>query len=530
MNKKKIGIILAIPLILGTLYSGLKFGYISPMVKSLDVHILGGTFITNINKYVIKVGDKVGLSAGDYIVVPTFSKEPTLKFAVLDDSGVLSVEGDTLIANKEGISSIGILNKNRVLKKTTIMVVNPTINNMETAVNNRLKYYGDKSEIASTVNIDDYKKLEKGYKLNYSTTDPNILKISGETVEAVGVGEAKLISRYDRKEVQTSFNILPRVDSLDIDKRYELEKGQSIQLDPQLTTSPEGSKSDIKYKVLGNDNYKKFDENRFDENKLVRFGDSGLEDNLGITIDKSGKVKANRIGNYLIEISSGEKSKQTSIEVKPRSFKNIEIESLQYIFEKKKDEIDLELGWDYNERVNNYRIYVKDSSDEDFSLFTTIKTNKNFVSNGNRVSELIKLSLDKENANSYDFQVYVAGYNGSEETKKSNIIRINDKSTNDFQNKHVNNIKYRTDRENSTISFRWSPIDNKKYTYRIYYKNMELKESGYKLLAKNIEKNSTTIKVDNHIINYNFYVVAIKEDGQISDFSKPVRVKENFSE
>ncbi|MEG0249835.1 MAG: hypothetical protein RR561_03600 [Peptostreptococcus sp.] len=530
MNKKKIGMIIAIPLILGTLYSGLKFGYISPMVKGLDVHILGGTFITNINKYVIKVGDKVGLSAGDYIVVPTFSKEPTLKFVVLDDSGVLSVEGDTLIANKEGISSIGILNKNRVLKKTTIMVVNPTINNMETAVNNRLKYYGDEAKIASTVNIDDYKKLEKGYKLNYSTTDPNILKISGDTVEAVGVGEAKLISRYDRKEVQTSFNILPRVDALNIDKIYSLEEGQSMQLHPQISTSPEGSKSDIKYKILGNDNYKKFDENKYDENKLVHFGDSGLEDNLGITVDKDGNIKANRVGTYLVEVSSGEKSEKTSVEVKPRSFKNIEIENLQYIFEKKKDEIDLELGWDYNERVDNYRIYVKDASDEDFSLFTTIKTNENFVSNGKRVSELLKLDLDKENSNSYDFQVYVVGYNGTEETKKSNTIRINNKSTNDFQKNHVNNIKYRTDRENSTISFRWSPIDNKKYTYRIYYKNMELKEPGYKLVAKNIEKNSTTIKVDDNVINYNFYVVAVNEEGQISGFSKPVRIKENFSE
>lgn len=530
MNKKKIGMILAIPLMLGILYSGLRFGYISPMVKGLDVHILGGTFITNINKYVIKVGDKVGLSAGNYIVVPTFSKEPTLKFAVLDDSGVLSVENNTLIANKEGISSIGILNKNRVLKKTTIMVVNPTIKNMETAVNNRIKYYGDKAKIASTVNIDDYKKLEKGYKLNYSTTDPNILKISGDTVEAVGVGEAKLISRYDRKEIQTSFNILPRVDSLNIDNIYSLEEGQSIQLHPKIVTSPEGSKSNIKYKVLGSSNYKKFDKDKYDENKLVHFGDSGLEKSLGITVDKDGNIKANRIGTYLIELSSGEKSKKTSVEVKERSFENIEVKNLQYLFEKKKDEIDLELGWDYNDRVNNYRIYVKDASDEEFSIFTTIKTNKNFVSNGNRVSELLKLSLDKENSDSYDFQVYVVGYNGAEETKKSNTIRINNKSTEDFQKKHVSNIKYRTDRENSTISFKWSPIDNKKYTYRIYYKNMELKEPGYKLVAKNIEKNTTTIRVDDNMINYNFYIVAINEEGQISAFSKPVRIKENFSE
>lgn len=527
MNKKKIITILAIPLLLGTLYSGLKYGYINPMVKGLDVHILGGTFITNINKYVIKVGDKVGLSAGDYIVVPAFSKKPDLKFAILDDNGVLKIKGNNLIAEKEGMSSVGILNKNRVLRKATIMVVNPKINNMDIKLSNPIKYYGDAAKIESTVDIDDFKKLEKGYKLNYSTTNPKILKIEGDTVEAVGTGEAKLISRYDRKEIQTSFNVLPRVDSMEIDKRYDLEEGQSVEINPRIKTSPRNSHTDVKYRVLDSSNYRKFNDNLFDENKVKDFGDSGLEESTGITINKEGDIKAYRKGNYLVEVTSGDIKKRTVVEVKDRSFKNIEVENLQYMFERDKSLINVELGWDYNSKVDRYRVYVK-PEDGEFSLFTTFLTGKNAVTNGNRISEIIKLDMDKKN---YDYQIYVVGFNGEEETKRSNIIRINSSSTTDFQKKKVEKMKYKVDRENNTIAFLWTPIEgHKNCTYRIYSRDLDYKDSKYRLVAKNIKNTSTVIKIKESAINNNYYIVAINSDGQISGFSEPVKIKENFSD
>lgn len=528
MNRKKIATIVAIPLILGTLYSGLKYGYISPMVKGLDVHILGGTFITNMNKYVIKVGDRVGLSEGNYIVVPAFSKRPNLKFAVLDDNGVLKINGNNLIAEKEGMSSIGILNKNRVLRKATIMVVNPKINNMEIELSNPLKYYGDTAEIESTVNIDDFKKLEKGYKLNYSTTNPKILRIEGNRVMAVGTGEAKLISRYDRKEIQTSFNILPRVDSLEVLNQYDVEEGQDISINPKIKTSPADAHADVKYKVLDSSNYKKFNNNLFDDNKVKVFGDSGLEESTGIEINKNGEVTANRRGNYLVEVSSGNITKRTIVHVEKRSFENIEIKNLQYMFKRNKDLIDIELGWDYNDRVNRYRVYVKPKGGE-FSLFTTFLTDRNVVTNGNRISELIKLDMD--NKKEYDYQIYVVGFNGKQETKRSNIIRINSNSTTEFQNKKIEKIKYKVDRENSTITFIWKPIEkDDKFTYRIYSKNLEYKDSKYKLIAKNINNTSTIVKIRENAINNNYYIVAIDSNGQISGFSEPVKIKENFSD
>lgn len=528
MNKKKIITIIAIPLLLGTLYSGLKCGFINPMVKGLDVHILGGTFITNINKYVIKVGDKVGLSAGDYVVVPAFSKKPNLKFAILDDNGVLSIKGNNVIAEKEGISSVGILNKNRVLRKVTIMVVNPKINNMDIKLSNPIKYYGDIAKIESTVKIDDFKKLEKGYKLNYSTSNPKILKINGDTVEAVGLGEAKLISKYDRKEIQTSFNILPRVDSMEIKKRYELEEGQSVDISPKIKTSPKDSRVDVKYRVLDKSNYKKFNEKIFDNNKVKKFGDSGLEESKGIDISKDGEIKAYREGNYLVEVSSGEIKKRTIVDVRERSFKNIEVENLQYIFNREKSLLEVELGWDYDDRVERYRVYVK-PKDGEFSLFTTFLTGKNTITNGNRISEIIKLDIDKNK--DYDYQIYVAGFNGEEETKRSNIIRISNDSTTDFQKKKVKKMKYKVDRENSTIAFLWTPIEeNENCTYRIYSKDLDYKDSKYKLVAKNIKDTSTIIKIRENAINNNYYIVAINSDGQISGFSEPVKIKENFSD
>lgn len=528
MKKKRLITIMAIPLLLGTLYSGLKYGFINPMLKGLDVHILGGTFITNINKYVIKVGDKVVLSSGNYVVVPAFSKKPNLKFAILEDNGVLSIKGNNVIAEKEGVSSVGILNKNRVLKKVTIMVVNPKINNMDIKLSNPIKYYGDIAKIESTVNIDNFKKLEKGYKLNYSTTNPKILKIDGDTVEAVGIGAVKLISRYDRKEIQTSFSVLPRVDSISIKKQYELEEGQSVDIDPKIKTSPKHSHTDVKYRVLDKSNYKKINENLFDENKVKRFGDSGLEESKGIDINNKGEIKAYRKGNYLVEVSSGDIKKRTIVKVKKRTFKNIEIKNLQYMFNRNKSLLDVELGWDYNDRVDRYRVYVK-PKDGEFSLFTSFLTEKNNIINGNRISEIIKLDIDKNK--DYDYQIYVVGFNGEEETKRSNIIRINKDSTTDFQKKKVKQMKYKADRENSTIAFLWIPIEGaKNCTYRIYSKDLDYRNSKYKLVAKNIKNTSAIIKIRENDINNNYYIVAINSDGQISGFSEPVKIKESFSD
>ncbi|MDY4128614.1 MAG: hypothetical protein SOY18_07105, partial [Peptostreptococcus porci] len=252
MKKKSNILIFILPILFIFLSIGLKHGYVMPMIKGIDIRIIGGTFITNLNKYVIKVGDEVNVSAGDYIVVPSFAKKPNLKFVILDKKNVLTMKNNKIKALREGYSTIGIMNKNRVLRKATIMVVNPKINDLKINLGSDLNYYGDRSKIQSVVDIEEYKKLEKGYKFNYSTTDPKILKIENDYVEAVGTGEAKLISRYDRKEIQKTIKIYPRVDELSIDKYFELEQNQSVDLNPSIKTSPNNEKSEVKYSVLDN--------------------------------------------------------------------------------------------------------------------------------------------------------------------------------------------------------------------------------------------------------------------------------------
>lgn len=517
---KKVAVLLLVPVFLLTIFFGLKLGFINPMVKGLDIQIIGGTFITNINKYVIKVGDRVNISLGDYIVVPSFAKKPNLSLINLDKSGVITIKGNTLIANKSGYATIGVLNKNRVLRKVTVRVVNPKINNMEVALSKPLKYFGDKAKIESTVNIDDFKKLEKGYKLNYSSTNDKVLKIADDTVEAVGVGEAKLISSYRRREIQTSIKILPKVVSIDSDKYISIEEGESKKIETSVQTLPENNFSKVEYKV---DNSKK--NSGYDQNKITIFGDSGLETSYGVSIDKDGNISAQRIGTYLIKISSGDKSINTVVDVGRAKFENLEVKNLQYKNSIQGDEMSVELGWDYNSRINNYRIYVKKDGDEDYELFTNIVTNRNLIPSGRRISELIKLDVSKTKK----YSIYVVGAAFNNLTKRSNVLEIDSTKNSGFQSKYVKGIEYEV-LEDSTIKFSWKPIDEKKYTYRIYSLDPNQKEKKYRLIAKNINKTSTVLKFPKEELDLDFYVVAVNESGEISSMSRPERIKTDFSD
>lgn len=524
MLKRKIAFILAIPTVIIGLYFGLIFGYINPMIKGLDVKIIGGTFITNINRYVIKVGDVVNLSTGDYIVVPSFAKKPKLNFAVLDDKGVLTVKNNKLIANKEGYSSIGILNKNRVLRKAVIMVVNPKIKNMEISLSKPIKYFGDEAEIISTVDIEDFKKLERGYKLKYSTTKPDILKIEGDKIEAIGIGEARLISRYERNEIQKIIKILPRVDRIKIGDYFELEEEEKIILKPEIVTNPSNQKMAVKYKPLNN-----VDQSKFDDNIIIINGKNGPERSQGIVIDKKGSMLAKREGTYKVKITAGNKSTTTVVNVKPQSFSNKKVRNLNYFISNKDNKFDVEIGWDYLENVNTYRVYVQYEDGEEPVLFTTVKASgNNFSSKDRRLSNI--LSFDILNKKNFKYKIFVVGYNGYEETKKSNEIIVSNTQNLDFQKKKVKGIAYKVDKVNGNTLIKWKPIHNNKCTYRVYYKDRTRKKNSYNLISNNVNKERMIVKIDAKEIDYEFYVLAIDESGQVSSFSNPVRIKAKFLE
>lgn len=518
--KKKLIMILAAPLVILGLYFGLVYGYINPMVKGLDIHINGGTFITNINKYVIKVGDRVNISMGDYIVVPNFSKKPKLMVAVLDQNNILKVEGNQLTALKKGYSSIGILNKNRVLRKVAIMVVDPKISNMEIALESPLEYYGDSTRVNSKVDIEKYKKLEKGYKLTYSSTQPNILKINGDQISAVGVGETRLIARYGRQEIQSNIKILPRVDELELPKSISIEEGQTGHASANIKVSPQGSRSVINYRVDKNS-----DDERWDSNLVTQYGDSGLEKQYGIVVDKNGNIQANRPGIYKLKVRSGRKSDSTFVHVTEKKFENLDVQNLNYSSKIDKDKLKLELGWDHNKRIKSYRMYIK-KGDGDFELQDIIKTDSFKAIPKNRIS--INKYLDLGEDKSYKYELYLVGISGDNMTRKSNTLVIDSSNRSGFQEKAPEKLDYKINHEDRSIEFKWAKM-NGAVNYRIYSVDKQSKEKFYRLEAKNIVNDHTTIEANDDNMNRDYYLVGVNEVGEVSMSSKAINIKHNFN-
>ena len=97
-NKKyrKIAIIISIPILLVAQYYLFKFGILRPMVKGVEIEIVDGEYVKDIDKYVVKLNETVTLSTGEYIKVPSYAKNPNIWFNVLDNSGTLKIDGNKL--------------------------------------------------------------------------------------------------------------------------------------------------------------------------------------------------------------------------------------------------------------------------------------------------------------------------------------------------------------------------------------------------------------------------------------------------
>lgn len=81
-DKKIILLCLFIPLLFVAQYYVFKVGVISPMIKGVNIKIIEGEYIQDIDKYVVKLGDDVVLSAGDYIKIPQYAKDPKIKLII----------------------------------------------------------------------------------------------------------------------------------------------------------------------------------------------------------------------------------------------------------------------------------------------------------------------------------------------------------------------------------------------------------------------------------------------------------------
>ena len=497
---KMLIILISIPVLFIAQYYLYKFGILSPMIKGAEIDIVNGDYIKDIDKYIIKLNDTIYLSDGDYIKIPSYAKEPNIWFNVLDNSGVLKLEGNKITAMKEGISSIAIMKNGRILKKADIKVVDPQIK-LTNILNGNLKYVGDSASIISTVesNYDRFKEKEK---VTYESTDESIIKVDEGKLEAVGVGSANIIIKAkDQEEVIFFKNIQAKVASIDINDE-EIQVGDTFKLKPKITTNPKNLKHPrVIYELV----------------------DNKIKANRAIRLYKDGTVVAIREGSERVKISCGDKEKIITIKVVKKSITNSTIENLKYTsYDIMDNKAIISLEWDYIEGIYDYDIELRNNAlgEKEFKLYHNIKIIEDDVSSG-KIRTTIELDLIDSNI--LDISLRVVGKNSLGNTKPSNIVNIKLPSE-DITDLSVNNLYYELDEVNNTVRLVWDKIDLQDISYSIYVKNNLNNESGFLLLQDQILENEYKLDLNNENVDLDIYVKAYK-GGKYSKESNFINIK-----
>ena len=400
-NKRLIRLVVIIPLLLVGQYFMFSKGAISPIVKGVEIKIIGGNYIKDLDKYIIKLGDDVEISAGNYVKIPGYAKDPKLWFNALDDNGIIEIKDNKITALKEGYTSVAVMKGNRLIKKAMLKVVNPDVESLDMDLSDELKYVGDKATISSSVAISDYQKFKDTYKAKYLSSDESILKIDGDKVEAVGVGTATISGECGDKLVEIPLKIEAKVSKLEVANEFILEEGQTTNINPKVTTSPKGLKPP---KV----------EYRYDDRKK--------KSDRATKVSSSGKISAIREGSEKIVVSCGEKERIIKVTVKKRSVKNSTIKNINYSYEVGKENIKLDVSWDSLEGIKSYDIYVKDYDDEEYNIIQSVSQSEEKEGKINTTLE-IGLSEIGENQDK-SLEIYIVGVGEKESTKPSDKIII----------------------------------------------------------------------------------------------------------
>lgn len=412
-DRKIILIVVLLPLLFFTQYYLFKFGVISPMIKGVNIKIIEGEYIQDIDKYVVKLGDSVTLSPGDYIKIPQYAKDPKIKFTVLDDSKTIELEDNsekeenTVILNalKIGYTSVAVMKNSRVLQKVTIRVVDPTVENLNISIEGNLKYVGDEAEISSSVEV-DYKEFNNSYDVTYESSNKNILQVTNNKIKAVGVGKATIYAKSKDKVEAIRYSIVARVKGIEIDSSFDITVGEAIKLKPKVTTEPK---------------------NLVPPRISYKFSQSKLPVERAITFEEDGTIVGIRQGSEQVTVSCGEgenkKIEVVTINVKEGTLENSMIRNLisKYIIEDNK--LKIALSWDILNGATNYDIYIKDDmkNNSSFELYKSI-TQESYLKNANII---ITLGL-KEDINKISYEIYVVGRNEEGTSKPSNIETIKD--------------------------------------------------------------------------------------------------------
>ena len=400
-NKRLIRLVVIIPLLLVGQYFMFSKGVISPIVKGVEIKIIGGNYIKDLDKYIIKLGDNVEISAGNYVKIPGYAKDPKLWFNALDDNGIIEIKDNKITALKEGYTSVAVMKGNRLIKKAMLKVVNPDVESLDMDLSDELKYVGDKATISSSVAISDYQKFKDTYKAKYLSSDESILKIDGDKVEAVGVGTATISGECGDKLVEIPLKIEAKVSKLEVANEFILEEGQTTNINPKVTTSPKGLKPPkVEY----------------------RYADKKKKSDRAAKVSSSGKISAIREGSEKIVVSCGEKERIIKVTVKKRSVKNSTIKNINYSYEVGEENIKLDVSWDSLEGIKSYDIYVKDYDDEEYNIIQSVSQSEEKEGKINTTLE-IGLSEIGENQDK-SLEIYIVGVGEKESTKPSDKIII----------------------------------------------------------------------------------------------------------
>ena len=438
-DKKIIFIVILLPLLFFIQYYLFRSGIISPMIKGVNIKIIEGEYIQDIDKYVVKLGDKVILSPGDYIKVPQYAKDPKIKFIILDNTKTIELkdnsekEDNTVILNalKTGYTSIAIMKNSRVLQKVTIRVVDPTIEDLNVSVEGSLKYVGDEAEISSSIEV-DYKEFSDSYDVTYESSNEKVLQIINNKIKAVGVGKATIYAKSKDKVEAIRYNIVAKVKGIEINSSFDIVVGEAIKLKPKIITSPKNlTPPTISYK----------------------FSEAKLPVERAITFEQDGTIVGIRRGSEKITISCGEgenkKIEVITINVKEGTLEKSMVRNLssQYIIDENK--LKIALSWDILNEATNYDIYIKDNLKDDlgFELYKSV-TQEEFLKNSNII---VTIDLD-EDVNEIDYEIYVVGRNEEGTSQPSNIQVIKDTIKKDNEDEENNNDNDNEDGNNDSNS------------------------------------------------------------------------------
>lgn len=412
-DKKIIFIVVLLPLLFFVQYYLFKSGEIPPMIKGVNIKIIEGEYIQDIDKYVVKLGDNVVLSAGDYIKIPGYAKDPNIKFTILDNTKTIKLKNNSnkekntviLKALKTGYTSVAIMQNSRVLQKATIRVVDPSIEDLNVSVDGTLKYVGDEAEISSSVEV-DYKEFNNSYNVTYESSNENVLKVINNKIKAVGVGKATVYAKSKDKVEARRYNIVARLKGIEINNSFDIAVGEAIKLKPKIITAPK---------------------NLTPPKTSYKFSQSKLPVERAVTFEDDGTIVGIRQGSEKITISCGEGENKrievVTINVKEGTLENSMVRNLYSKYTIEDNKLKIALSWDILNGATNYDIYIKDDikGDSRFELYKSI-TQESFLKNSNI---MINIELD-EDIEEIAYEIYVVGRNEEGTSKPSNIESIKD--------------------------------------------------------------------------------------------------------